>query len=88
MENNIKSFGVGVQLYTIRDEMERDPLGSLKRVSDLGFRYLELAGYTDGLFYGYVPAEFRKIVNDLGMEIISSHAMIDASDKSYDSMKK
>ncbi len=88
MENNIKSFGVGVQLYTIRDEIERDPLGSLKRVSDLGFRYLELAGYTDGLFYGYVPAEFRKIVNDLGMEIISSHAMIDASDKSYDSMKK
>lgn len=81
MEKNIKSFGVGLQLYTIREEMERDPLGSLKRVSDLGFSYLELAGYSDGRFYGYRPSEFKKIADDLGMEIISSHAMLDAYDK-------
>ena len=79
MENNIKSFGVGLQLYTIRDAMERDPLDSLRRVSDMGFKYLELAGYADGLFYGFAPSEFKKIVDDLGMEIISSHAMAETS---------
>ena len=88
MEYKIKSLGVGLQLYTIRSEMERDPRGSLKRVSDLGFRYLELAGYADGRFYGYPPAEFRKITDDLGIKIISSHAMIDTSDKAADNIRK
>jgi sugar phosphate isomerase/epimerase len=67
-----KSFGVGLQLYTIRDAMAADVLGSLQKLSDLGFKNLELANYSDGKFYGYVPAEFKKIVNDLGMEVISS----------------
>ena len=88
MENKLKTFGVGIQLYTIRNEMEIDPLGSLKRVSDLGFRYLELAGYADGRFYGYAPADLRKIASDLGMEIISSHAMVDGSDKNIDPIRK
>ena len=88
MENNIKNFGVGLQLYTIRDAMSGDPLGSLKKVSDLGFKYLELVGYSDGLFYGYAPAEFRKIADDLGMEVISSHAMVEISGKTSDITKK
>ena len=37
-------------------------------VSDIGYKYLELAGYADGKFYGYEPAEFKKLVNGLGME--------------------
>lgn len=70
--------GIGIQLYTIRDAMEADPAGSLKRVADTGYRYLELAGYADGKFYGYEPAEFKKLVNDLGMEILSSHTQVEA----------
>ena len=38
-----KTFGIGLQLYTIRDAMGKDVPGSLKKVSDLGFKYLELA---------------------------------------------
>jgi sugar phosphate isomerase/epimerase len=73
-----KSFGIGLQLYTIRDAMAIDVPGSLKKVSDIGYKYLELAGYADGKFYEYEPAEFKKIVNDLGMEIISSHTQVEA----------
>lgn len=73
-----KSFGVGLQLYTIRDAMTADALGSLKKLSDMGFKNLELAGYADGKFYSYAPAEFKKIVTDLGMDIISSHAAVEA----------
>lgn len=73
-----KSFGVGLQLYTIRDAMAADALGSLKKLSDMGFKNLELAGYADGKFYGFAPAEFKKIVTDLGMDVISSHAAVEA----------
>lgn len=73
-----KSFGVGLQLYTIRDAMTADALGSLKKLSDMGYKNLELAGFADGKFYGYSPSEFKKIVSDLGMEVISSHAAVEA----------
>jgi sugar phosphate isomerase/epimerase len=45
----------------------------------MGYKNLELADYANGKFYGYAPAEFKKIVNDMGMEIISSHAGVEAT---------
>ncbi len=70
--------GIGLQLYTIRDAMTADPAGSLKRVAEAGYKYLELAGYADGKFYGYEPTAFKKLANDLGMEILSSHTQVEA----------
>ncbi len=83
-----KSFNVGLQLYTIRDAMAADPMGSLKQISDLGYKNVELASYADGKFYGYAPLEFKKIVNDLGMDIISSHTSVEAAGITMDSAKK
>ena len=83
-----KSFGVGLQLYTIRDAMTADALGSLKKISDLGYKNVELANYADGKFYGYAPAEFKKIVNDLGMDILSSHTQVEAAGITIDNAKK
>ncbi|QGY42578.1 TIM barrel protein [Maribellus comscasis] len=82
-----KSFGVGLQLYTIRDAMAADVPGSLKKVSDLGYKYVELASYADGKFYGYTPAEFKKMVNDLGMEANSSHTAVESAVVTADSAK-
>jgi sugar phosphate isomerase/epimerase len=83
-----KSFGVGLQLYTIRDAMDTDVPGSLKKISDLGYKNLELASYSNGRFYGYAPAEFKKMVNDLGMEIISSHTQVEAAGITVDNAQK
>jgi len=83
-----KSFGVGLQLYTIRDAMTADALGSLKKVSDLGFKNIELANYSNGQFYGFAPKEFKKIVNDLGMDIISSHTQVEAAGITVDNAQK
>lgn len=77
--NSRKSYGVGLQLYTIRDAMADDVLGSLQKVADMGYKNVELADYANGQFYGYAPAEFKKIVNDMGMDIISSHAGVEAT---------
>ena len=83
-----KTFGIGLQLYTIRDAMAKDVPGSLKRVSDIGFKYVELASYSNGKFYDYEPAEFKKLVNDLGLEAISSHTQVEALGITLDNAKK
>ncbi len=83
-----KNFGVGLQLYTIRDAMDADVPGSLKKISDIGYKNLELANYSNGKFYGYVPAEFKKMVNDFGMEIISSHTQVEAAGITIDNAQK
>jgi sugar phosphate isomerase/epimerase len=83
-----KSFGVGLQLYTIRDAMSKDVPGSLKKVSDMGYKHLELANYANGKFYGYSPQEFNKMVSDLGMDIISSHTEVENKGITMDNAKK
>jgi sugar phosphate isomerase/epimerase len=83
-----KSYGVGLQLYTIRDAMDADVKGSLQKLSDLGYKNLELANYADGKFYGFAPREFKQIVNDLGMEIVSSHTQVEAEGITVDNAKK
>ena len=67
---------VGLQLYSIRDEMRQDPLGSLKEVAKMGYVYVEHANYVEGKFYGYEPVEFRKILDDLGLKMISGHTVM------------
>jgi sugar phosphate isomerase/epimerase len=83
-----KTFGIGLQLYTIRDAMAKDVPGSLKKISDIGIKNLELASYANGKFYGYEPTEFKKLVNGLGMEIISSHTQVEALGITLDNAKK
>ena len=82
-----KSFGIGIQLYSIRDAMSADVPGTLKKVADIGYKNLELAGYANGKFYGYSPAEFKKIVNDLGLVALSSHTQVESASISLDKAK-
>ncbi len=84
---DLKSFEIGLQLYTIRDAIAADLPGSLKRVSELGYKNLELANYADGKFYGYAPEEFKAMVEDLGMAIISSHTKVEAAGITLDNAK-
>lgn len=67
---------IGVQLYSIRDDMGKDPLGSLKKVAQMGYEYVEHANYVDRKFYGYSPKEFRKVLDDLGLKMISGHTVM------------
>jgi sugar phosphate isomerase/epimerase len=83
-----KRFGVGLQLYSIRDAMAADVPGSLQKIADMGYAYLELADYADGKFYGYTPAEFKKRVADLGMEVLSSHTQVEAAGITLENARK
>jgi sugar phosphate isomerase/epimerase len=77
---------VGLQLYSIRDDMKSDPKGSLKKVADMGYKVVEHAGYSDRKFYGFTPPEFKKILGDLGLKMYSGH--VDFGMQAWDASKK
>lgn len=64
---------IGIQLYTVRKEIQKDLLGTLKSVADIGYNSIELAAYGGGKFYKKSPEEFKKMANDLGLKVLSSH---------------
>jgi len=66
----------GLALYTIRDEMERDPEAALDRAAAIGFNWVEAAGYSERRFYGLKPGDFGKLVRQSGLELLSSHSSI------------
>src|SRR3712207_6734726 len=69
---------VGVQLYSVRDDMDKAPLQTLQALAKMGYRNVEHANYKDRKFYGYAPAEFKKILGDLGMRMPSGHTVMRA----------
>lgn len=63
----------GMTLYTVRNEMGKDPKATLKQVADLGFKFIEAVDYKDGKFYGMAPDEFKSYLKSLGLTPISVH---------------
>jgi sugar phosphate isomerase/epimerase len=67
---------VGVQLYSIREDMKKDPLNGLKKLAEMGYTHVEHANYIDSKFYGYSAKEFRKILDDFGLKMPSGHTVM------------
>jgi sugar phosphate isomerase/epimerase len=64
---------LGLQLYTVRDDMKKDPAGTLKKLAAMGYQYVEHAGYYNGKFYGYSTDDFKQLLNDNGLKMDSGH---------------
>ena len=65
---------IGLQLYTVRDAMAKDPKATLAHVAKIGYNSVEGATYTgDEKFYGMSPSEFKKVLKDNGLVMYSSH---------------
>lgn len=78
---------IGLQLYSIRDSIMRDVPGAIAKVEKMGYKFVEPAGYADGMFYGIAPDEFRTLCETHRLPVISSHAGKDLSDSaSWDKM--
>ena len=67
----------GLQLYTVRKEMLEDNTGTLKKIAALGYKEVESAASEKGYYYGFKPAEIKKICSDLGMTLRSGHVHYD-----------
>ena len=66
----------GVQLYSVRDDMKKDPLGTLKQLASFGYKYVEHADYVNRKFYGFSATEFKKVLDDLGLKMPSGHTVM------------
>lgn len=72
----IKKGMIGLQLYSVREDMLKDPLGSLTQLSKMGYIHLEHANYIDRKFYGYSASEFKKVLDSLGLKMPSGHTVM------------
>ena len=77
---------MGIQLYSVRDDMAKDPLGTLKQLAGMGYQYVEHANYVNRKFYGYTPVEFKKVLADNGLKMDSGHTVMGAN--AWDASKK
>lgn len=71
-----KSFGLQIYSLTVRngEEFTSDVPGGLKKVAEMGYSALELAGYNTEGKIGNVPmSEFKKYADDAGLKIVSTH---------------
>ncbi|WP_207511172.1 sugar phosphate isomerase/epimerase family protein [Longitalea luteola] len=71
---SIKKFGL--QLYSLRSDLPKDPKGVLKQVAGFGYKQIESYEGKDGMFWGMTNKEFKKYMDELGMTIVSSHCNI------------
>lgn len=67
---------IGIQLYSVRDDMKKDPLGTLKQLAQMGYKHVEHANYIDRKFYGYSAVEFKKILTDLDLKMPCGHTVM------------
>lgn len=67
---------LGVQLYSVRDDMKKDPMGTLQQLAKMGYKNVEHANYVDRKFYSYSAKEFKKLLSDLGLYMPSGHTVL------------
>ena len=68
-------YAMGLQLFTVRDAMEKDVIGTLKALKEMGYVHFESYGYDveAKTYYGYDPETFKTILSDLGLRTTSGH---------------
>ncbi len=67
----------GVQLYSFRDEMAKDPLGTLEQIAAIGIKEIESAKSSKGHYYGLSPKSMKQACEDLSMTLVSGHVHLD-----------
>jgi sugar phosphate isomerase/epimerase len=68
----IKKFGI--QLYTLRDVIAKDPKGVLNQLASFGYKQIESYSHHQlGIFWGMKNTEFKSYLDSLGIKMISSH---------------
>ena len=62
----------GIQLYTLRDVITKDPKATLKRLAQFGFNQIESYDGPQGLFWNMKNTEFKTFLDDLGLSLASA----------------
>lgn len=72
-----KAKPIGLQLYTLRQVINKDVKGTIKQLADWGYREFETYGYNNGMLFGMTSKEFNDYVRSVGARVVSGHYGID-----------
>jgi sugar phosphate isomerase/epimerase len=64
---------LGIQLYMVKEDMEKDPAGTLARLGRMGYSQIESFGGNNGIFWGFSNKAFNQMAEANGLNIVSSH---------------
>ncbi len=64
---------IGLQLYTVRDQIKENLEGTIAQVAKTGYTVVEGAGYGKRAFYGLKPGAFKSLLDSEGLKMVSSH---------------
>jgi sugar phosphate isomerase/epimerase len=80
----MSELGNGVQLYTLRELTAKDMPGTLRKVAEIGYKAVELAGY------GSLkrPQEVKKALDDAGLKAPAGHWSIEVLEKDVERIKE
>jgi len=76
MAMTVKSKSFGLQLWSVKQSLYKDTMGVLKQIASNGYKNIEGFEGELGLFWGMKHTELKKVMDDLGMNFISSHCEI------------
>ena len=68
----------GLQLYSVRDVTGTDLEGTLKKVAEIGYKYVEFAG-----FFGHSAEEVKAMLNEYGLIVSGTHSGFDDLDNDF-----
>ncbi len=72
----MKKFNLGLQLYSVRRAMEKDFEGTLKAIKEMGYNYVEFAGY-----HGKSAEELKALLEKYDLKCVSVHQKLTINDE-------
>lgn len=72
---------IGLQLWSVKDDMGKDVAGTIAAVGEMGYKFVETAGYGDGKVYGLDPVEFKNLCETNGLQFLGAHTGQDLPSK-------
>ncbi len=64
---------IGLQLWSVKDTIRKDVPSVLAAVGEMGYGFVETAGYGDGKIYGMDPVEFKNLCESNGLDFLGAH---------------
>jgi sugar phosphate isomerase/epimerase len=77
----MKHIPLAIQLYSLREETEKDFTGTLKKVAELGYEGVEFAGYG-----GLTASELKKVMKDFGLKAAGTHVQLTDLEQDLDNI--
>lgn len=64
----MKKWPIALQVYSVREDAEKDFAGTMRKLKEMGYDGVELAGT-----YGKTAVEIKAVLDEVGLELVSAH---------------